>query len=62
MHLVPDKFSLEQNYPNPFNPITTIKYQIPEDGLVALKLFDVLGKEIKSIVNGHQEAGKHEVN
>ena len=59
--LVPGELSLEQNYPNPFNPMTTIKYQIPMDGLVTLKVFDVLGKEVKSLVIAHQAAGKYEV-
>jgi hypothetical protein len=54
-------YDLFQNYPNPFNPSTTIKYQIPADGLVTLKIFDVLGAEIKSLVNEQQTAGKHEV-
>ena len=59
--LVLNEFNLEQNYPNPFNPTTIIKYQIPKDGFVTLKVFDVLGKEIKSLVNERQASGKYEV-
>jgi hypothetical protein len=54
------KFSLEQNYPNPFNPSTTIQYQMPESGLVTLKIYDVLGREIITLVNEELSAGKHE--
>lgn len=54
------KFLLEQNYPNPFNPSTTIQYQIPESGLVTLKIYDLLGKEIITLVNKELIAGKHE--
>ena len=55
-----NKFSLEQNYPNPFNPRTTIEYQIPEFGLVTLKIYDMLGREIITLVNEELSAGKHE--
>jgi len=54
------KFSLEQNYPNPFNPSTTIQYQMPKSGLVTLKIYDVLGREIITLVNEELSAGKHE--
>lgn len=57
----PDYFSLEQNYPNPFNPSTQIKYSIPADGYVSLKIFNLLGKEIAEIVNGFRKAGEHQV-
>ena len=60
-NLVLDKFELYQNYPNPFNPETTISYQIPDKSIVSLKIFDVLGNEIASLVNGENEAGIHHV-
>lgn len=56
------KFSLEQNYPNPFNPSTTIRYQIAESGLVTLIVYDMLGREIITLVNEELSAGKHEAN
>lgn len=52
-------FSLDQNYPNPFNPTTTIAYDLPVDGHVALTVYDVLGKEVLILVNEHQKAGHH---
>ena len=57
---LPLNYALEQNYPNPFNPTTTIRYSIPEAGFVNLKLFDVLGNELKSLFNKRQEAGQYE--
>ena len=57
----PTSFILEQNYPNPFNPSTTISYQLPNDGLVSLKVYDVLGKEVATLVNEQKSAGKYEV-
>ncbi len=58
---IPLHYSLEQNYPNPFNPSTTIEYTIPQNGFVSLKVFNVLGKEVATLVNGQNESGKHEV-
>jgi photosystem II stability/assembly factor-like uncharacterized protein len=58
----PDGFRLSQNYPNPFNPSTTIKYQIPKTGFVTLKIYDILGKEVATLVNGNKIAGSYEVN
>jgi hypothetical protein len=55
----PTSFFLRQNYPNPFNPSTTIEYQIPRNAFVVLKVFDVLGREVKALVNQRQIAGKH---
>ena len=57
---VPDKFNLFQNYPNPFNPVTNIKYQITKSSLVTLKVYDILGKEVETLVNEYQQAGIYE--
>ncbi|MDQ3022710.1 MAG: SBBP repeat-containing protein [Bacteroidota bacterium] len=57
---VPDNFSLSQNYPNPFNPSTKIKFQIKESGIVTLSVFDMLGKEVATIVNEKLKAGSYE--
>ncbi len=54
-------FILYQNYPNPFNPSTTIKYQIPKSGMVQLKVYNILGREVATIVNEFQTAGEHSV-
>jgi len=56
---VPKSFTLSQNYPNPFNPVTTIKYQLPTPRYVSLKVYDVLGREIQTLVNESQDAGEH---
>lgn len=58
---VPVSYWLEQNYPNPFNPSTTIAYALAKPGLTVLKIFDVLGKEVRLLVDEHQAAGEHTV-
>lgn len=58
---VPEKFSLEQNYPNPFNPTTNVRYEISKNSLVKLKIYDVLGREIKTLINQMQTAGRYRI-
>jgi hypothetical protein len=55
------RFSLSQNYPNPFNPVTRIRFEIPRMSVIDLKVYDSLGKEIKTLVEGPAAAGLHEV-
>ncbi|MDP3150716.1 MAG: T9SS type A sorting domain-containing protein [Ignavibacteria bacterium] len=54
-------YALAQNYPNPFNPATTITYQLPKSGSVTLKIFDILGNEVKTLVNEQKEMGRYTV-
>lgn len=58
--ILPIEFSLDQNFPNPFNPRTKITYSIKEEGLVTLKIYDVLGKEIATLVNENKPSGNYE--
>ncbi len=59
---MPTDFILKQNYPNPFNPTTVISYQIPVSGNTTLKIYDVLGNEVATLVNEEKPAGSYEVN
>ncbi len=59
---IPNKFALMQNYPNPFNPVTIIKFNLPNAGLVSLKLYDVLGKEVDNLFKGSLSAGYYQMN
>lgn len=58
--IIPTVYGLEQNFPNPFNPITKINYQLPKNSFVTLKIYDVLGNEIISLVNEEKTAGKYQ--
>jgi hypothetical protein len=59
---IPAVYELNQNYPNPFNPATTIRYSIPQAGLVNVKIFNLLGQEVATLVNTQQVSGTYEVN
>ncbi|MBK7380039.1 MAG: T9SS type A sorting domain-containing protein [Ignavibacteriales bacterium] len=58
----PSEFLLEQNFPNPFNPGTKISWQSPAGSWQTLKIYDVLGNEIATLVNEYREAGSYEIN
>ena len=59
--IVPEKYALHQNYPNPFNASTAIRYQIPQDGRVTLKVFNTLGQRVRTLVDVDQKAGEYGV-
>ncbi|MEE9552993.1 MAG: T9SS type A sorting domain-containing protein [candidate division Zixibacteria bacterium] len=58
---IPNSFSMSQNYPNPFNASTTINYSLPEGSYVTIDVYDIIGRKIKTLVSGHQNAGEHSV-
>lgn len=59
---IPGEFKLEYNYPNPFNPETTIKYQLPKAAFVSIKLYDITGREVSTLVNEQHQAGYYNFN
>ena len=58
---LPQRFALEQNFPNPFNPVTTLRYDLPENGLVNITIYDMMGREVKTLINQIQDAGYRSV-
>ncbi len=58
---IPNSYSLSQNYPNPFNPSTKISYQLPVNNFVTLKVYDIIGREVATLINEQKNAGLYEV-
>ena len=58
---MPIQYALHQNYPNPFNPTTTLRYDIPENSHVTITIYDMLGRQVKTIINQTQDAGYRSV-
>ena len=56
-HQIPDKFTLHQNHPNPFNPVTTLRYDLPEDTMVNITIYDMMGRVVRTMVNTQQNTG-----
>jgi len=54
---LPQRFALEQNFPNPFNPSTTIRYELPEEAMVNVTIYDMMGRVVRTVVNMEQTAG-----
>lgn len=61
LNVLPTHYALRQNYPNPFNPSTTISFDLPENSLVSLEIFDITGRMVATLVNGMKTAGSHSV-
>ncbi|MFQ5584017.1 MAG: FG-GAP-like repeat-containing protein, partial [Calditrichia bacterium] len=61
LSIIPEQFTLEQNYPNPFNPVTNLRFRIAEFGFVELKIYDLLGREVKTLVNEQKSPGTYTV-
>ena len=55
--IIPIAYTLHQNYPNPFNPITSLRCDLPEDALVNITIYDMMGQVVRTIINGQQNAG-----
>ena len=59
--MIPDVFALHQNYPNPFNPVTTLRYDLPENDHVNITIYDMLGRQVKTLVNQTHDAAYRSV-
>lgn len=59
-NLLPKQFSLHQNYPNPFNPVTTLRFELPQESDVALAIYDLRGREVVRLADGHLQVGYHQ--
>lgn len=60
-NVIPDEYNLYQNYPNPFNPSTVIKYDLPKGAFISVKVYDILGREVLTLVNEYQKAGTYKI-
>jgi len=58
---IPKDFTLSQNFPNPFNPSTVIKYQLPKESFVTIKIYDLLGRDVKTLVKEEKSTGSYSV-
>ncbi|MBP65616.1 MAG: hypothetical protein CL727_07620 [Chloroflexi bacterium] len=54
---IPNVFALHQNYPNPFNPFTTVRYDLPEDAMVNITIYNMIGRQVRTLISNHQSAG-----
>ena len=59
--ILPERFTLYQNYPNPFNPVTALRYDLPKNSLVTIIIYDMLGREVKTLINRTKDAGHRSV-
>jgi len=59
--VMPDQYMVYQNYPNPFTPVTTLRYDLPENSLVNITIYDMLGKQVTTLINKTQDAGNKSV-
>jgi len=59
--IIPIQYALHQNYPNPFNPTTTIEFSIPQSGIVSLTVYNILGRQVETILNDYKDVGQHQM-
>jgi hypothetical protein len=55
--VIPSRHTLHQNYPNPFNPVTTLRYDLPENAMINITIYDMLGRQVKTLMDQTQDAG-----